>query len=81
MKTTNVCVILLVTLLTLNAPASGREERPYIGVMLDTSPLPELLTKHLELPSGRGIRVSNVVVDSPADRAGQLIAACSMRLG
>ncbi|UCG56421.1 MAG: PDZ domain-containing protein [Phycisphaerales bacterium] len=71
MKTTNVSVMLLVTLLTWNATLYGEaDERPYIGVLLDTSPLPDLLAKHLELPSGRGIRVSNVVVGSPADEAG-----------
>jgi hypothetical protein len=46
------------------------EGRPYLGVMLDMEPLPELLTKHLGLESEQGIRISNVAVGSPADEAG-----------
>jgi hypothetical protein len=41
-----------------------------MGVELDSAPLPELLTKHLGLDAGQGVRVRNVVVDSPADKAG-----------
>lgn len=70
MRTTNLCVVLLVTLLTWNTTLYGEADgRPYIGVLLDTSPLPDLLAKHLELPSGQGIRISNVAVGSPADKA------------
>jgi len=44
--------------------------RPYIGVMLDGTPLPDLLVKHLGLEPGQGIRIANIHRDSPADKAG-----------
>ena len=61
-----ICLALLVL-----GPASyGGSERPYIGVLLDPAPLPELLAKHLSLDAGQGIRISNITVGSPADQAG-----------
>ncbi|HNS20299.1 MAG TPA: PDZ domain-containing protein [Sedimentisphaerales bacterium] len=45
-------------------------ERGYMGMELDPSPLPDLLTKHLGLEPGQGVRVRNVTVGSPAERAG-----------
>jgi len=46
------------------------DERPYIGVMLDTAPLPDLLVKHLGLETGQGIRIANIHRGGPADKAG-----------
>jgi len=60
------CLVLLV----LGSVSQAGVQRPYIGVRLDPAPLPELLTKHLGLDPGEGIRISNVNVGSPADRAG-----------
>ena len=59
-----------VTVLILGSMAWAQEPRPYLGVNLDSSPLPELLTKHLRLDPGQGIRINNIMVDSPADKAG-----------
>jgi hypothetical protein len=57
-------------LLLLGSASYAEGERPYIGLQLDPTPLPELLTKHLGLEAGQGIRISNITVDSPADKAG-----------
>jgi hypothetical protein len=53
-----------------SASFGGDEKQPFIGVLLDTEPLPDLLTKHLGLESGQGLRVVNVSLGSTADRAG-----------
>jgi len=57
-------------LLVFGSLSDAEVERPYLGVRLDAAPLPELLTKHLGLDSGQGIRISNVTIGSPADKAG-----------
>lgn len=57
-------------LLALGSVSYAEGERGYMGVWLDSASLPELLTKHLGLESGQGIRVRNIIADSPADRAG-----------
>jgi hypothetical protein len=57
-------------LLLLGSISRAGQERPYIGVGLDSQPLPELLTKHLRLDPGQGIRINNIMVGSPADKAG-----------
>jgi flagellar motility protein MotE (MotC chaperone) len=57
-------------LLMLGSASYAEGERPYIGLQLDPSPLPELLTKHLGLEAGQGVRISNIAVGSPADKAG-----------
>jgi hypothetical protein len=54
----------------LAADVDSNDERPYIGVMLDGTPLPDLLVKHLGLEPGQGIRIANIHPDSPADKAG-----------
>ena len=54
----------------LSADADSTDARPYIGVMLDGMPLPDLLVKHLGLEQGQGIRIANIHRDSPADKAG-----------
>ena len=59
-----------VTVLILGSMAWAQEQRPYLGVNLDSAPLPELLTKHLRLDPGQGIRINNIMADSPADKAG-----------
>jgi hypothetical protein len=59
-----------VTVLILGATAFAGQPRPYIGVNVDPAPLPELLTKHLRLDPGQGVRINNIMADSPADKAG-----------
>jgi hypothetical protein len=59
-----------VTVLILGATAFAGQPRPYIGVNVDPAPLPALLTKHLRLDPGQGIRINNIMLDSPADKAG-----------
>lgn len=63
-------VLSCLALLVLGSVSRAGTQRPYMGVRLDPAPLPELLTKHLGLDPGQGIRISNVNVGSPADRAG-----------
>ena len=74
MKTKNAALISFVVLLsiatTLCAELKAAETRLYMGVWLDTSPLPDLLIKHLGLLPDQGIRITNVHRDSPADKAG-----------
>jgi len=48
----------------------AQDQRALMGLELDSAPLPELLTKHLGLEAGQGVRIRNIVVDSPADKAG-----------
>ena len=50
--------------------ASAGEEQGYIGIRMDARPLPELLIKHLRLDEGQGVRIQNVGVGTPADKAG-----------
>jgi len=59
-----------VVLLALGMVVSAQDGRPYIGVRLDSTLLPELLTKHLGLKPSQGIRINNVNSASPADKAG-----------
>jgi hypothetical protein len=54
----------------LAADTDSTDEHPYIGVMLDPAPLPDLLVKHLNLEPGQGIRIANISRNSPADKAG-----------
>ena len=57
-------------LLVFGGQSYADGDRGYIGVQLDPAPLPELLAKHLHLNAGQGVRISNVTVDSAADKAG-----------
>lgn len=57
-------------LLVFGSLSWAGQPQPYLGVGLDSEPLPELLTKHLRLDPGQGVRVNNIMVGSPADRAG-----------
>ena len=80
MKTRNITLFISTALLlavSLVIPfgrtAFGAESdnpRPYLGVLLDMSPLPELLTKHLGLSPGQGVRIRNIQKNSPAEEAG-----------
>jgi hypothetical protein len=54
----------------LAADTDANDVRPYIGVMLDPAPLPDLLIKHLNLAPGQGIRIANIHRGGPADKAG-----------
>ncbi len=57
-------------LLLFGSMSLAGQPRPYIGVGLDSEPLPELLAKHLRLDPGQGVRVNNIMTGSPADKAG-----------
>jgi len=58
-------------LLVLVAGSYAQEDtHPFLGVGLDESPLPELLTKHLGLEPGQGLRVANICVGSTAEKLG-----------
>jgi len=46
------------------------ETRSAIGIKVDSSPLPELLVKHLGLKQGQGRRIANILKNSAADEAG-----------
>lgn len=74
MKAKNVTLIIMLILFSagtgLYAGPGSVDSRPYIGVLLDTAPLPDLLVKHLGLSPGQGIRIKNVHRDGPGDKAG-----------
>jgi len=74
MKAKNVTLISFVVLLGITtaicAESESTDARPFMGVLLDKTPLPDLLTKHLALSPDQGIRITNVHRDSPADKAG-----------
>ena len=74
MKVKDVAFVLLVVLLsagtTLCAESKSTNTRPYIGILLDPTPIPDLLIKHLGLLPDQGIRIRNVHRGSPADMAG-----------
>lgn len=71
MKCKYIIPIFLVGLFCSASISQAESERPpMIGIQLDPTPLPELLTKHLALDPDQGIRILNVSADSPADKAG-----------
>jgi len=72
MKSKNVVMMLLTLVLSVGAVVHGEaeQERGYIGIRTDARPLPELLIKHLRLDEHQGIRIQNVGVGTPADKAG-----------
>jgi hypothetical protein len=74
MKTKNIIMTIALVLVWsgtgLAADTASNDEHPYIGVMLDGIPLPDLLVKHLNLEPGQGIRIANIHRNSPADKAG-----------
>jgi hypothetical protein len=74
MKTKSIIMTIMLVLFWtgtgLAADTDSNDVRPYIGVMLDAAPLPDLLVKHLNLAPGQGIRIANIHRGSPADKAG-----------
>lgn len=74
MKTKRISLIILTLIITTGivfcAESSMNENRSAIGIRLDSTPLPQLLVKHLGLKQGQGIRISNVMKNSAADEAG-----------
>ena len=54
----------------LCADGESADARPYIGILLDPAPLPDLLVTHLGLSPDQGIRIKNVHRGGPADKAG-----------
>ena len=70
MSTKRTSLMVFIAVLAFGAGAYGQGTRPYIGIQLDPSPLPELLTKHLGLTSDQGVRIQNVTLGSPADKIG-----------
>lgn len=73
MKARSVALVFVVVLFcvgtSLRAESKSSDERAYIGVRIDRSPLPELLTKHLGLSPNQGVRITNVQRGGPADKA------------
>jgi len=72
MKNKNITLFISMALL-LSGTAFGAESdnsHPYLGVLLDMTPLPELLTKHLGLSPGQGVRIRNIQKNSPAEESG-----------
>ena len=73
MKTKNTLLPFFVILLSSTMAFSAEiipERHTHLGVALDRNPLPELLTKHLQIETGQGLLIKNVYIDSPADKAG-----------
>ncbi|MDH7599150.1 MAG: PDZ domain-containing protein [Sedimentisphaerales bacterium] len=62
-------VIALVGFLASTSTAQ-RQDVGFLGIMLDRTPLPEILIRHLGLQQGKGLRIENICEDSPADQAG-----------
>ena len=56
--------------LILASGSRAEDTQPFLGVLLDEAPLPELLTKHLGLEPGQGLRVVNISVGSTAEKVG-----------
>ena len=63
-------IVLFSTGTAIRAESESANERPFMGVLIDPAPLPGLLSKHLGLPVGQGLRIQNIQQNSPADRAG-----------
>ena len=74
MKVKSIAAIILLVLFStgtdLYAQSDSADARPYIGILLDPAPLPDLLIKHLGLSPDQGIRIKNVHRGGPADKAG-----------
>lgn len=74
MKSKSVALIFVVALswvgVPLYADSDSNGGHAYIGVLLDTTPLPDLLIKHLGLSPDQGVRIRNVNRGSPADEVG-----------
>jgi len=59
-----------VALMIFGSMSRAEDQRAYIGVSLDSMALPDLLTKHLRLEPGQGVRINNIMTNGPADKAG-----------
>jgi S1-C subfamily serine protease len=59
----------------------GRIERPYLGLAMQTVPLPESLRTRLNLTASEGLLVVHVELDSPAEKAGVLLGDVLLTLG
>ncbi len=74
MKTKKISLILLTLILIAGTAfcveSQSDDNRPVIGIALDTTPLPTLLTKHLGLKPGQGIRIGNIMKGSSAEEEG-----------
>lgn len=72
MKTANYLMIVLAAAFCFGVVAHGESgDKPgYMGIRMDPRPLPDLLTKHLRLKDRQGVRIQNVGVGLPAERAG-----------
>ena len=55
---------------TSRGGGQAADKPSWMGVLLDATPLPDLLVKHLALSLGQGVRIGNVHRGSPADKAG-----------
>jgi len=64
-----ICTALVLGLGVLCGNARCEQQRCHIGVRLDLVGIDPLLRKHLRLSKDEGIRIRNVVVGSPADKA------------
>ena len=51
----------------------GRVERPYLGLAMQTVPVPESLRSRLNLNASEGLLLVHVEAESPADKAGLLL--------
>jgi len=73
MKTLQIiCVLVGMSMTAGLASAESRDPNTtaFVGVVLDWRPLSELVTKHMNLSSGKGRRIENIWKQSPADKAG-----------
>ena len=67
---TQMILLSCAAVLILAAGSRAEDKQPFLGVLLDETPLPELLTKHLRLEPGQGLRVVNISAGSTAERIG-----------
>jgi S1-C subfamily serine protease len=59
----------------------GRVERPYLGLAMQTVPVPESLRTRLNLTASEGLLVVHVEPESPAEKAGVLLGDLLLTLG
>ena len=59
----------------------GRVERPYLGLAMQTVPLPESLRVRLNLSYSEALLVAHVEPVSPADKAGVFLGDLLLTLG
>ncbi len=65
-----VLTLILITGIAFCVESQSENNRPVIGIALDTTPLPALLEKHLGLKPGQGIRIGNIMKGSSAEEEG-----------